>query len=566
MLRQRLAVQGPREKRIGRHRLLTVQAAAERHVDLELLRPPLDFLFTMIGAEENELPRRRLHARRVEHGLERHAGPAPVAAQAVERTTVARAFEAGDELHAAHFLQVVERELFGPIHETRHFQSEGCRIDVRMAVVLSRRELVARRERTVDGPKIEQSPIGGCFPSDVVGNIGEGHERLPLRERREHPFRYAEDTQPRHSETPSEDVTTRGLIRHVVDPFPQQFRRDGCSDQVKSPSSDARSFVESWNEPTGPEADMRVRRHGFVVAILACVALASPLTPAVPIASQAPELGTIQFPTSGAPTAQPAFIEGVKDLHSFEFDEAAAAFKNAQQADPNFALAYWGEAMSYNHPLWAQVDVEAGRKALGKLAPTLEGRLTKAKMPREKAYVEAVDQLFSAEGDKLARDQAYSQAMARMYRQWPDDHEVATFYALSLLGTVRPGDKGFRRQALAASIVEQVFKENPNHPGAAHFIIHAFDDPDHAPLGLTAARAYSKIAPSAPHALHMPSHIFVQLGMWDDVAASNTVAYKAAIDLLARMHLTEGREDFHTLSWLEYANLMRGKFDEAKKN
>jgi hypothetical protein len=174
--------------------------------------------------------------------------------------------------------------------------------------------------------------------------------------------------------------------------------------------------------------------------------------------------------------------------------------------------------------------------------------------------------LFSAEGDKLARDQAYSQAMARMYRQWPDDHEVATFCALSLLGTVRPGDKGFGRQALAASIVEQVFKANPNHPGAAHFIIHAFDDPDHAPLGLTAARAYSKIAPSAPHALHMPSHIFVQLGMWDDVAASNSVAYKAAIDLLTRMHLTEGREDFHTLSWLEYANLMRGEFDEAKKN
>jgi tetratricopeptide (TPR) repeat protein len=317
---------------------------------------------------------------------------------------------------------------------------------------------------------------------------------------------------------------------------------------------------------------MRVRRLGFVVAILACVALASPsgmvrlLTPEVPIASQPPELGTIQFPTSGAPTAQPAFIEGVKDLHSFEFDEAAAAFKNAQQADPNFALACWGEAMSYNHPLWAQVDVEAARKALGRLALTLEGRLAKAKMPKEKAYLEAVDQLFSAEGDKLARDQAYSQAMARMYQQWPDDHEVATFYALSLLGTVRPGDKGFRRQALAASIVERVFKENPNHPGAAHFIIHAFDDPDHAPLGLTAARAYSKIAPSAPHALHMPSHIFVQLGMWDDVAASNTVAYKAAIDLLTRMHLAEGREDFHTLSWLEYANLMRGKFDEAKMN
>src|SRR2546425_12523550 len=121
---------------------------------------------------------------------------------------------------------------------------------------------------------------------------------------------------------------------------------------------------------------MRVRRLGFVVVMLACVALASPsgkprlLTPAVPIASQAPELGTIRFPTSGAAAAQPAFIEGVKDLHSFEFDEAAEAFKNAQQADPSFALAYWGEAMSYNHPLWSQVDVDAAKKALAKLAPT----------------------------------------------------------------------------------------------------------------------------------------------------------------------------------------------------
>ena len=111
-----------------------------------------------------------------------------------------------------------------------------------------------------------------------------------------------------------------------------------------------------------------------------------------------------------------------------------------------------------------------------------------------------------------------------------------------------------------------MFKDNPNHPGAAHFIIHAFDDPDHAILGLPAARAYAKIAPSAAHALHMPSHIFVQLGMWQDVVASNVVAYKAAIDLSQRMHLPEGREDFHTLSWLTYANLMLGKFDDAMKN
>jgi hypothetical protein len=299
-----------------------------------------------------------------------------------------------------------------------------------------------------------------------------------------------------------------------------------------------------------------ILRSGFVAAFLVA-GLAQ---------AGAQELGTISFPTSGAPAAQPAFLEGVKALHSFQFDEAAEAFRRAQKADPSFALAYWGEAMSYNHPLWAQQDRDAARKALEKLAPTHEARLARAKLPKEKAFLEAMQVLYESPGDKLARDKAYSDAMAAMYAQWPNDHEVATFYALSLLGTVRPGDTGYRRQALAASIAEKVFAENPKHPGAAHFIIHSFDDPDHAPLALTAANSYAKIAPAAAHALHMPSHIYVQRGLWQQVAASNTDAYKAAMDLNTRMKLAEGREDFHTLSWLEYANLMLGKFDEAKRN
>jgi tetratricopeptide (TPR) repeat protein len=278
------------------------------------------------------------------------------------------------------------------------------------------------------------------------------------------------------------------------------------------------------------------------------------------------ELGTISFPNSGNAAAQAPFLEGVKDLHSFQFDEAAVAFERAQKADPSFAMAYWGEAMSHNHPLWAQQDAEAAKKILEKIAPTSDARQGKAKLPKEKAFLKAIDILYYAPGDKLARDKAYSDAMAAMYGQWPTDHEVATWYALSLLGTVRPTDSGFRRQALAASIAEKVFKENPKHPGAAHFIIHAFDDPDHAPLGLDAARAYAGIAPAAAHALHMPSHIFVQRGMWEDVRKSNIVAYKSATELNARMKLAEGREDFHTLGWLEYANLMLGNIDEAKQN
>src|ERR1700686_880099 len=172
------------------------------------------------------------------------------------------------------------------------------------------------------------------------------------------------------------------------------------------------------------------------------------------------QLGSISFPTSGTVAAQPKFIEGVKALHSFEFDEAAEAFHQGQQVDPNFALAYWGEAMSYNHPLWAQLDLPAARKALERLGPRRGGRLAKAQTEKEKAFIEAVNELFYAPGDKLARDNAYSDAMARLYERWPNDNEVSIFYALSLLGSVRPGDKGFRRQALAASIAFKVFQEN----------------------------------------------------------------------------------------------------------
>ena len=298
-------------------------------------------------------------------------------------------------------------------------------------------------------------------------------------------------------------------------------------------------------------------------AICSAAAVAILVTLA-PVGAQ--ELGTITFPTSGAAAAQAPFLEGVKNLHSFQFDEAAASCQRAQKIDPSFAMAYWCEAMSHNHPLWAQQDTAAAKAILEKIAPTLDGRLAKVKTDKEKAFLRAIDVLYYSPGEKLERDTAYSNTLAAMHAQWPNDHEVATWYALSLLGTVRPTDRGFRRQALAASIAQKVFAENPKHPGAAHFIIHAFDDPDHAPLGLPAARSYAGIAPSAAHALHMPSHIFVQLGMWPDVRTSNIAAYKAAVDLNARMKLAEGREDFHTLGWLQYANLMLGNIDEAKQN
>jgi len=277
-------------------------------------------------------------------------------------------------------------------------------------------------------------------------------------------------------------------------------------------------------------------------------------------------LGDISFPNSGAPEAQQAFLTGVKALHSFQFDEARFAFEDAQRIDPGFALAYWGEAMSDNHPLWAQQDIESATGTLERLAPTSEGRLAKAPTEKEKAWLGAVDVLYFAPGDKLSRDIAYADYMAEMHERWPHDDEIAVFRALSLLGTVRPGDRGFRRQAEAAAIAQEVFARNPHHPGAAHFIIHSFDDPDHAILALPAARVYAGIAPAAAHALHMPSHIFLQLGMWQDVVNSNIDAYAAAMAVNQKYGLPEGREDFHTLSWLAYARLMLGQVSAAEED
>src|SRR3954470_7769009 len=307
---------------------------------------------------------------------------------------------------------------------------------------------------------------------------------------------------------------------------------------------------------------MMFRNHSLVVALL--VAALSGAHAFAQAPKKTVELGSINFPTSAKPAAQAPFLTGVKGLYNFEFDIAADAFREAQKADPGFALAYWGEAMSYNHPLWAQQDLPAARKALEKLAPTAAARAAKAPVGKERDLVESAEVLFGA-GDKLARDIAYADSLKKMHAKYAGDDEIACLYALALLGTGRPGVSNTRNAMQAAAISQEIFQRNPKHPGAAHYIIHSFDDPDHAILSLTAARAYSKIAPSAAHALHMPSHIFVQLGMWDDVIASNTVAYKAAVDLAEAKNLPRGREDFHTLSWLQYGYLQEGKFAEAQK-
>jgi tetratricopeptide (TPR) repeat protein len=268
--------------------------------------------------------------------------------------------------------------------------------------------------------------------------------------------------------------------------------------------------------------------------------------------AQEPQLGSIEFPTSGAPEAQRHFVRGALYLHSFEYGDAAEAFRRAQKADPDFVMAYWGEAMTYNHTLWGERDEQAARTALSRLAPTPEARRTKAPTERERMFLDAVEALW-ADGPKAERDTAYMQAMRGLAERYPRDHEARAFYSLSILG-LSGTTRVFSSYMRAAAIAEEVFRENPNHPGAAHYMIHSYDDPIHAPLGLRAARAYSGIAPDAAHAQHMTTHIFVALGMWDDVVSQNTLS----------ANLTWWGPGHYT-SWLTYGLAQQGRFRAAEK-
>jgi len=273
------------------------------------------------------------------------------------------------------------------------------------------------------------------------------------------------------------------------------------------------------------------------------------------LSAQTQHLGTIDFPTSGPPAAQNAFIRGVLLLHSFEYQDAARAFREAQRIDPGFALAYWGEALTYTHPLWDEQDVNAARASLLRLGPTSEARRAKAPTTRERAYLDAVEILYG-DGPKARRDTAYSRAMERLVARFAADREAQVFYAASLLG-LSQGVRNVPTYMRAAAIVGRVFRDNPDHPGAAHLLIHCYDDPIHAPLGLAAARAYSKIAPDAAHAQHMTTHIFLALGMWDDVVSQNELASGHDPATWAPDHYTQ---------WLGYGYLQQGRYAEALRH
>jgi tetratricopeptide (TPR) repeat protein len=275
------------------------------------------------------------------------------------------------------------------------------------------------------------------------------------------------------------------------------------------------------------------------------------------------QLGTVHFPVSCTPEAQKRFEKGVALLHSFWYEEAEKAFLEVEKQDPKCAMAHWGVAMSLWHQLWDRPDAATIKRANDELKKATK---PKAGTEREREYIEAITVFYSnsKKSDHDARAQAYSASMKKIYERYPDDHEAAAFYALSLLASEPENDTTFANRKEAGAILEKLFEIEPNHPGIAHYLIHTYDKPQLAQLGLPAARRYAQIAPAAPHAIHMPSHIFARVGDWPDSIQSN-LASIAATRKTAAMHMGGEGHQYHAMDFLIYAYLQSGREADAAK-
>jgi tetratricopeptide (TPR) repeat protein len=280
---------------------------------------------------------------------------------------------------------------------------------------------------------------------------------------------------------------------------------------------------------------------------------------------RAEQYGTVFFPISCSSQAQKAFERGVAMLHSFEYEDANATFIAVAHRGPTCAMAYWGQAVSYYHPHWQPPDashLKLGREA-SERALAIGG-----KTPREKEYITAIADYYrdSERLDSRTRAVNYQKALEHLYTAYPDDREAALFYALQIIANAPPRDSSYAEQKKAGAILEKIFAESPNHPGVAHYIIHAYDNPVLANRGLAAARSYAKIAPSSVHALHMPSHIFIQVGSWQEAIDSNRASLAAARAWVAK----SGRKELwdqqaHAQDYLAYAYLQTGQDLLAKQ-
>jgi hypothetical protein len=298
------------------------------------------------------------------------------------------------------------------------------------------------------------------------------------------------------------------------------------------------------------------------VSLAAVVAAAIAGIPAAAQEHQHPageKLGTVHFETSCTPAAKPDFDRAMALLHSFEFGSAIAGFTKAVAADPGCTIAYWGIALSrWSNPF--SLNVRPPAQLEQGLSAIREAEKRAPKTERERAYVAAAAKLYqnAATMDQRARVLAYSQAMADLAAKYPNDREASIFYALSLTAAALPTDKTYANQLQAGRLLEKLYPQEPDHPGISHYIIHSYDVPALAPQALEAARRYSKIAPSAPHALHMPSHTFTRVGSWQDSIESNTASAAAA----KRDKTTA--EELHAMDYMTYAYLQSGQDKAAE--
>lgn len=308
----------------------------------------------------------------------------------------------------------------------------------------------------------------------------------------------------------------------------------------------------------------------IILSVLPVVLAACVGTPDADVSGEPPEsaasvdvIGAVRFQTSCVSQVQSAFDRAVATLHSFEFDEARGMFTAIASEDPKCAMAAWGVAMTYYHPLWAPPTAQ--ELTLGGEA-VADARSLNAD-ERERLYIDAIGALFDRADSASHRERAvrYEEAIARVYEAHPDDVEAEIFYALAMLSNADPTDKTYAVQKRTGAMLEPLFVDRPDHPGLAHYIIHSYDYPDLADRGIHAADRYLEIATSMPHALHMPGHIYTQLGMWDESIGANIRSADAARARAAQFGLGQGTQaEMHALDYLVYAHLQRGEDDKAE--
>lgn len=299
-------------------------------------------------------------------------------------------------------------------------------------------------------------------------------------------------------------------------------------------------------------------------ALFVLLCLSAPVFASSVVSETDDKFGTVSFPTSCAATVQPQFDRAVALLHSFEFEEGRGNFEEVARRDPQCAMASWGVAMTYYHPLWARPTASD----LAKGSAAVERAKSLQATPWEQAYIEAIA-VFYRDHDQLdhrTRAMAYEKAMEKVHKQNPEDPEAEAFYALAVLSNADPTDKTYATQKKSGAILEPLFRQQPDHPGLAHYIIHSYDYPPLADRAVEAAHRYLEIAPSAPHATHMSSHIFTQLGMWEESIHANTLSASAArrrgprTGAMAQARLAE----LHALDYMVYAFLQRGQDEKAE--